>query len=69
MNLGGPSAARLADRRGSVFWSAPVPSGGPLTMVESSDTASSLMRTACSRCHFSKTLASTPLLAQRFMRV
>ena len=69
MNLGAPSTARVADRLGSVLFNAPVPSGWTLTMVESSDTASSLLRTTCSGCHFSKRRSSTPLFAQRFMRV
>ena len=69
MNLGGPSATGLADGLRSVFFNAPVPSGCTLTMVESRETASILMRTICSRCNFSKMLSSTPLLAQRFMRV
>ena len=45
MNLGVPSAAGLADGLRAVFFSAPVPSGCTLMLVESSDTASILMRT------------------------
>ena len=45
MNLGVPSAARLADGLGSVFLRAPVPSGCTLMLVLSSDTDSMLMRT------------------------
>jgi hypothetical protein len=45
MNLGVPSAARLADGLRAVFFSAPVPSGCTLMLVLSSDTASILMRT------------------------
>ncbi len=41
MNLGGPTAAGSADGLGTVFFSAPVPSGWTWTMVLSSDTASS----------------------------
>src|SRR5271157_2563460 len=55
MNLGGPSAARLADGLRSVFFNAPVPSGCTLTVVESRLTASIRMRTICSRCNCSKT--------------
>ena len=69
MNLGGPPAPGLADGLRSVFFNAPVPSGCTLTMVLSIETASSLTRTICSRCRYSNTLSSTPLLAQRFMRV
>src|SRR4249919_7386 len=45
MNLGGPSAAGLADRLRAVFFSAPVPSGCTFTTVLSSATDSILMRT------------------------
>ena len=45
MNLCGPSSARLADGLRAVFFSAPVPSGCTLMMVESSETASMRMRT------------------------
>ena len=45
MNLGGPSAARLANGLGAVFFRAPVPSGCTLTAVLSKATASILMRT------------------------
>ena len=70
MNLGGPTAAGSADGLGTVFFfSAPVPSGWTWTMVLSSDTASSLTRTICSRCKCSKTRSSTPFFDQRFMRV
>ena len=69
MNLGGPTAARLADGLGTVFFSAPVPSGWTLTLVLSIDTASSLMRTICSRCNCSKTPSRTPFFDQRFIRV
>ena len=69
VNLGGPSAAGLADSLGTVFFNAPVPSGCTLTMVESSLTASIRMRTICSRCNCSNTRSSTPFLDQRFMRV
>src|SRR5271163_5147816 len=48
MNLGVPSAARLADGLRSVFFNAPVPSGCTFTEVESSANASILMRTICS---------------------
>ena len=37
MNLGGPAAAGFADGLGTVFFSAPVPSGCTLTMVLSID--------------------------------
>jgi hypothetical protein len=46
--LGVPSAARLTDGLGSVFFRAPVPSGCTLIEVESSANASILMRTICS---------------------
>ena len=39
MNLGAPSAARFSDRLAAVFFTAPVPSGCTLTIVESIDTA------------------------------
>ena len=55
MNLGVPSAARLADGLGSVFFRAPVPSGCTLIEVESRAKASILMRTICSVCNFSNT--------------
>ena len=45
MNLGFPSASGLANGLGTVFLSAPVPSGCTLMLVESIDTASILMRT------------------------
>jgi hypothetical protein len=45
MNLGGPSAAGLADRLRAVFLSAPVPSGCTLTTALSRATDSILMRT------------------------
>ena len=45
MNLGGPSAAGLADGLRAVFFRAPVPSGWTLTAVLSKATASILMRT------------------------
>jgi len=45
MNLGGPSAAGLADGLGAVFFRAPVPSGCTLTAVLSMATASILIRT------------------------
>ena len=48
---------------------AAVPSGWTLTMVLSSDTASSLMRMILSRCNCSKARSSTPFLDQRFIRV
>ena len=69
MNLGGPAAAGSADGLGTVFFSAPVPSGWTLTMVLSIDIASSLMRTICSRCRCSNTWSSTPFFDQRFIRV
>ena len=53
MNLGVPSAARLADGLRSVFFRAPVPSGCTLIEVESSANASILIRTICSDCNFS----------------
>ena len=49
MNLGGPSSTGLADGLRSVFFNAPVPSGCTLTIVLSTETASILMRTICSR--------------------
>src|SRR5258708_3569881 len=55
MNLGVPSAARLADGLRSVFFRAPVPSGCTLIEVESSANASILIRTICSDCNFSNT--------------
>ena len=69
MNLGGPAAPGLADGLRSVFFNAPVPSGCTLTMVLSIETASSLMRTICSRCRYSNTLSSTPFFDHRFIRV
>jgi hypothetical protein len=69
MNLGGPSAAGFADGLRSVFFNVPVPSGCTFTVVESSLTASILMRTICCRWSSSKTCSSTPFLDQRFMRV
>ena len=60
MNLGGPTASGLADGLGSVFFNAPVPSGWTLTVVLSIETASSLIRTICSRCRNSNTRSSTP---------
>ncbi len=69
MNLGGPSTAGFADRLRTVFFNAPVPSGCTFTMVESIETASTRMRTSCSRWSFSKTASSTPFLDQRFIRV
>ncbi len=69
MNLGGPSTPGLADGLRSVFFNAPVPSGCTLTIVLSSEIASSLIRTICSRCRCSNTLSSTLFLDQRFMRV
>ena len=59
MNLGGPSTAGFADRLRTVFFNAPVPSGCTFTMVESIETASTRMRTSCSRWSFSKTASST----------
>lgn len=50
MNLGGPAASGFSDGLGAVFFNAPVPSGWTLTTVLSSETASILMRTICSRC-------------------
>ena len=38
-------------------------------MVLSIETASSLMRTICSRCRYSNTLSSTPFFDHRFIRV
>ena len=69
MNFGAPPAAALSDGLRAVFFKAPVPSGCTLMIVLSSDTASSLMRTICSRCIRSKTRSKTPPLLQRFMRV
>ena len=69
MNLGGPAAPGLSDGLRSVFFNAPVPSGCTLTMVLSIETASSLMRTICSRCRYSNTLSSTPFFDHRFIRV
>ena len=40
-----------------------------MTMVLSIETASSLMRTICSRCRYSNTLSSTPFFDHRFIRV
>ena len=69
MNLGGPAAPGLADGLRSVSFNAPVPSGCTLTMVLSIETASSLMRTICSRWRYSNTLSSTPFFDHRFIRV
>ncbi len=72
MNLSAdPIPAGFSDGLGSVFFKAPVPSGcTALTMVESSLTASILMRTICSRCNFfQRPDPGTPFLDQRFMRV
>ncbi len=54
---------------GAIFVSAPVPAGGTWTRVLSSDTASGLRRTICSRCRGAKTRSSTPFFGQRFIRV
>ena len=70
MNLGGPQPPRdLPMDCGPFFFNAPVPSGCTLTMVLSIETASSLMRTICSRCRYSNTLSSTPFFDHRFIRV
>ena len=69
MDLGVPTATGLADSLRTVFFGAPVPSGCTLTLVESSDTASSLICTICARCSCSKARSRTPDLAQRLMRV
>ena len=72
MNLGGPTATGLADGLGSVFFNAPVPSGCTLTMVlsmETAETASSLIRTICSRCRYSNTRSRVPFFDHRFIRV
>lgn len=42
--------------------------GCTFTIVESSESASILMRTICSNWSFSKTRSNTPFFAQRFMR-
>src|SRR5258707_13166717 len=60
MNLGVPSAARLADGLRSVFFRAPDPSGCTLIEVESSANASFLIRTTCSDCTFSNTCCRNP---------
>src|SRR5690606_21349855 len=69
MILGVPSASGLSDGLWAVFFSAPVPSGWTLMLVESSETASILMRTTCARCNSSNMRSRTPALVQRFIRV
>jgi hypothetical protein len=62
---------RLGTYRWNVvfFFRAPVPSGWTLIEVESKDTASSLIRTICSTCNFSKTRSRTPLVDHRLIRI
>lgn len=69
MKLGAPACTVFADGLGTVFFSAPVPSGCTLMMVESRQTAS--MRTCIRRrrCSCSKSVLRTPALAQRLMRI
>ncbi len=69
MNLGGPPTPGLPNRLGSPFFRAPVPSGCTFTMVLSIHTASSRIRTICSRCNCSNTRSNTPFFDQRFIRV
>lgn len=69
MNPGVPSTAGLADGLRAAFYNAPVPSGWTLTLVESSETASILMRTIWDFCNWVNIRSSTPALAQRFTRV
>jgi hypothetical protein len=47
----------------------PSASGCTLMLVESSATASILMRMSCFCCNSANTLSKTPALAQRFIRV
>ncbi len=69
MNLGVPSPSGFSDGLRTVFFNAPVPSGWTLMLVESSETASILMRTTCAHCNCSNMRSRTPALVQRFMRV
>ncbi len=69
MHRGGPPASGAAEGLRTGCVRAPVPAGGTLTMVLSSDRTSRVIRTICSRCRCAKTRSSTPFFDQRFIRV
>lgn len=69
MKFGGPATAGFADGLGTVFVKAPVPSGCPLLIVLSRETASILILRIGRAGITAKTGSRTPRLAQRIMRV
>ena len=69
MNLGGPSPTGLANRLRPGFFRAPILSGWTCTIVLSSDTASSLIRTSRYFWRCSNIRLRIPFFDQRFIRV
>ncbi len=68
MHRGGPPVPGAAEGLRTGCFRAPGPAGGTLTRGLSSDRASRLRRTICSRCRCAKTRASTPGCDQRGSR-